>query len=210
MKTNKIVVYFSFRSPYSWLGCYRFSILSADMDIEYQMVPVSPLRKTVDQITPAGNKLKYILRDVKRIAAAYGLEYTRPDPFDCDWTIPHAAFLEADRQGQGLPFIRAMYHQRFCDGMNISSEPVIRSVAETCNLDAEVILGASRDKKNRRKLLEILASLEETGVFGVPVFRFGVNLYWGNDRLEWLFRDVYREIGKPVPDLSADPLARPF
>ena len=52
--------------------------------------------------------------------------------------------------------------------------------------------------------------MQSDGVFGVPYFVYRERAYWGNDRLEWLLRDVAERLGRAVPDLRPDPLARPF
>lgn len=208
MKTLRF--YFSFRSPYAWLGCYRFQSIVADLGVEYELIPLSPPKKTAEKIMPDKKKLVYVTRDVKRIASAYGLEYVRPDPFDCDWFIPHSAFLAADDAGKGLEFAQQMFRLRFCQNRDISSEEVIVSASGLCELDPENILAATSDKNFRRRLLKILSGLDAEGIFGVPLFVYGKEKFWGNDRLEWCIREIYRDAGKFVPDLTTDLLTRPF
>jgi len=203
-------IYFSFRSPYAWLGCYRFQSIVADLGIEYALVPVSPPKKTVEKIMPDPEKLVYVIRDVKRFASAYGLEYGRPDPFDCDWFIPHSAFLAADDAGKGLEFANQMFRMRFCENRDISGEEVIFSASSLCGLDPENILAATTDKNYRRRLLKILSGLDAEHIFGVPTFVYGKEKFWGNDRLEWCIREINRDAGKSVPDLKSDLLARPI
>jgi hypothetical protein len=48
------------------------------------------------------------------------------------------------------------------------------------------------------------------GLFGVPLFVYDEKKYWGNDRIEWLIRDIYRQTGRNISDLKQDPLLRPF
>ena len=44
----------------------------------------------------------------------------------------------------------------------------------------------------------------------IPFFIYGENKYWGNDRIDWLLRDIYRDKGKDIPDLEQDTFLRPF
>ena len=38
----------------------------------------------------------------------------------------------------------------------------------------------------------------------MPFFVYGPHRYWGNDRLEWLLRDIAIDLGKSVPDSKND------
>lgn len=207
---NKLDVYFSLRSPYAWLGCYRLAKAVKEIDIDYQMIPISPPKKMLPKLMPTQDRLQYIINDVRRMASAYGLTYRRPDPFDCDWTVPHVAFLKADEQGKGLEFVINIYDQRFQQGKDISTDEVITETAEICGLSPETLLPSNTDKLYRRKLLETLITLAKADVFGVPSFVFNGEVFWGNDRLEWCLRAIYTEQGKPVPDLAQDVMTRPF
>ena len=52
-----------------------------------------------------------------------------------------------------------------------------------------------------------MAEAQATGIFGVPTFVLDGELFWGNDRLEWLIRRIDQSRGRAVPDLAARPLA---
>jgi len=203
-------IYFSFRSPYAWLACFRFSHIVNELGVNWKLIPVSPPKKIALQTMPPATKLAYVRQDVERMAAAWGLQYTRPRLLDCDWFIPHAAFLHADKLGKGLEFVNALYQRRFCEGNDISQHSELAAAAQACALDADAIIAASGDRNNRRQLLRILASLDEQGIFGVPVFVYDECLFWGNDRLEWCLRAIYEDQGRAVPDLCTDVMARPF
>jgi hypothetical protein len=47
-------------------------------------------------------------------------------------------------------------------------------------------------------------------LFGVPLFVYRDGRYWGNDRLEWVLRDIAGATGLDTPDLSEDVFACPF
>ncbi len=207
---KQLQIYFSFRSPYAWLGCHRLARIIDTLGVEYTLIPISPPRKVTETIISSPVKYDYVVRDVKRMASAYGLSYRIPEPFDCDWFIPHAACLAAIDTGAGLAFVNAMFRLRFCEGQDISSDENIHLASKACGLDAAAIIEQGRNKKQRRRLLEILSGLDDAGIFGVPIFIYGEDKFWGNDRLEWCIREINRDAGKALPDLANDPLTRPF
>ena len=55
-----------------------------------------------------------------------------------------------------------------------------------------------------------MAGVKEEGVFCVPYFVYKDSAYWGNDRLEWLIREINSDSGIDVTDLASDPFKRPF
>lgn len=202
--------YFSFRSPYSWLALHRLGNIIDNLPVHFDLIPVSPPPGMRTSIESDPAKMRYIRQDISRFAEAYGLRVRFPDPFDVRWLIPHSAFLFADDAGKGLEFCNALYRARFSEGRNIAQSDVLQEAAAGCSLDAEALVKAGRDKTFHSRVVDGMAKLAESDVFGVPTFSYNDNQYWGNDRLEWLLREIYRDSGKPVPDLATNLFDRPF
>lgn len=208
--TDNLRYYFSFRSPYSWLSLYRINLIQDDLPVEIKMIPVFPAKDKEDVMLSDQNKVKYVVKDVDRVASAYGLETKWPDPFDTDWLAVHIAYIYAEEQGQGIPFCLALYKARFLKGFDIGEEQILRESATACGLDAEALMEAKNKREYKRKLLQGMANAKEEGVFGVPFFIYKNTSFWGNDRLEWLMREINSDTTKDIPDLSIDPFKRPY
>ena len=206
----KVLCYFSFRSPYSCLAIFRLSRIINQLPVEFEFIHIFPPpgKKLSNELNPA--KLAYIRRDIARIASAYGYPMCFPKPFDINWVVPHAAFLHAKDMGKSVECMNAMYTARFVNGSNLEHQDTLVAVAGKCNIDAEEFIRVSGDQDYHQRVMEELASIPDKMLFGVPTFVYGKNRYWGNDRLEWLLRDIYQDAGIQVPDLKEDPLARPF
>lgn len=206
---DKFEFYFSFRSPYSWLAMYRINLIMDELPVEINMIPVFPAKDKEDVILSNREKVKYITKDIARITTAYGLEINWPDPFDTDWLVAHTAYIYAEEQGKGLPFCLALYQARFMRGKDIGDEYILREVATAIGLDPQALIDALDDRQYKKKLLQGMSRAKHAGVFGVPFFVYKDSSYWGNDRLEWLVREVNRDSGADIPDLSTDPFKRP-
>lgn len=210
MKAKGLRFYFSLRSPYSFLGLHRFKQFLPKLDLDYELIAISPPKQITDKPIAAPAKLKYIVQDIERIFQAYGLQLKMPRPFDCKWIIPHAAFLYADQQGKGLEFAYESYVSRFCQGEDISREETLTQLAESCELDANEILQAISNKKYQKELLLNGRKALDDNVFGVPSFIYNDEIFWGNDRFDWLIRKLHEERGIHVSDLSVDVMQRTF
>jgi 2-hydroxychromene-2-carboxylate isomerase len=206
---DKVQFYFSFRSPYSWLALYRISLIRNELPVEIQLTPVFPPRDKENFMLSDQNKVKYIVKDVNRIATAYGLDMKWPEPFDTDWLAVHIAYIYAAEQGKGIPFCLAVYHARFIEGKDVGDETIMREASLACGLDADTLIDVQSKREYKIKLLKGMASAGDEGVFGVPYFLYGDSAYWGNDRLEWLLREINDTYGLIIPDLSSDPFIRP-
>ena len=207
---DKVQFYFSFRSPYSWLALYRISLIHNELPVEIQLIPVFPSRDKDNVMLSDQKKEKYIVKDVNRIASAYGLDMKWPEPFDTDWLAVHIAYIYAAEQGKGIPLCLAVYHARFVEGKDVGDEMMMREISLACGLDADTLIEAQTKRQYKRTLLQGMASAGEKGVFGVPFFVYKDSIYWGNDRLEWLLREINDSSGTLLPDLSVDPFRRPY
>ena len=207
---DSVQFYFSFRSPYSWLAMYRMNLIRDHLTIDMEMIPVFPAGDKNDLMLSDQNKVKYIATDVDRLASAYGLAIQWPKPFDTDWLAVHIAYIYADDQGKGMAFCLAVYSARFIEGKDVGDKEIMGELSDRCGLDTDALIEAQDKREYKKKLLQGLAQAGKEGVFGVPFFRYKQTSYWGNDRLEWLVREINHDSGIDIPDLSMDPFKRPY
>ena len=201
--------YFSFRSPYSWLAFHRIDRALEGLSVEVRRIPVYPPPQFDNDPAASPVKFLYLLADVGRIAAAYGLPLQWPKATDTNWILPHAAYLYAEDKGMGAAFARAVFAARFSGGEDVGDPATLSRVASACGLDGEATLRAAQDPALGRRLAEGIMAGAREGLFGVPFFVYRDQAFWGNDRLEWLVRAVRRDAGLSVPDLTADRMTSP-
>src|SRR5499426_2328551 len=114
-------VFWSFRSPYSYLATPRLVRLAADYDVAVNVRVVLPIAVRIEGFFERVNPLwpPYLLRDTMRIAQYNGIPYgwPRPDPIVQEFPSRKVAAeqpyiyrlsrlgVEATLRGRGLPFI---------------------------------------------------------------------------------------------------------
>jgi len=208
--SNTVKIYFSFRSPYSWLALYRIYHVQSDLPVDFELIPCFPPPDSGGALNYSESKKQYIGEDIKRFADAYGLELCWPEPFDTDWKRPHSAFVYANEQSAGMDFCLNAYSARFSEGLDIGRDDVIIGLAEVSRIDPDKTVNAADDSKIHRSVMKGMLRGNRDGLFGVPLFVYEGRKYWGNDRVEWLIRDIYQKEGKVLPDLKEDPFQHPF
>lgn len=206
--SDKIKFYFSFRSPYSWLAFYRVSKIVDQLPVEIEYIPCFPRADFASD--PHKNKSLYIAGDIKRFADAYGLQTRWPKPFDTDWIVPHSAYIYAQDNVKDITFALNAYSMRFGEGKDIGDDQVLSNIAGLSGLDPVKTVQAGHDRQFQERVISGMKATIRDRMFGVPFFIYKDQKYWGNDRLEWLLRNIAGETGKALPDLVKDPFSRPF
>src|SRR3569832_972214 len=122
--TPEYDLYWSFRSPYSYMVTPRLVALEAEYDVRCNVRPVYPLAVRTPEFFDSRDPLwaPYLMRDVFREAAFLGLPFRwpRPDPVqqrNGDYRIEqpyihrltHLGGAAAER-GRGLAFLKEVSH----------------------------------------------------------------------------------------------------
>ena len=198
-------VYWSFRSPYSYLATPRLMEMARTYDLDVRIRIVLPIAVRVpgffDQVNPLWPP--YLLRDTMRIAEQLGIPYSwpRPDPIVQDYATRQVAReqpyihrlcrlgVEAEARGKGLPFVAQVsrviwggdvegWHQG--DHLARAAE---RAGVDLAAMDAAITADPARYDaiiaQNQR-------DLEAAGHWGVPTMVFEGEPFFGQDRLDLL------------------------
>ncbi len=203
--TLAIDVFWSFRSPYSYLATPRLVRLAADYDLAVNVRPVLPIAVRIPGFFETVNPLwpPYLLRDTLRLAQYLGLDYgwPRPDPIVQDFATRTVAAeqpyihrltrlgIEAARRGRGLAFIdevsRLIWNGKV-DGWNEGThlaEATARAGLDLAELDPVVARDAAAlDAAIAKNQEDHLAA----GHWGVPTMVFEAEPFFGQDRIDLL------------------------
>jgi 2-hydroxychromene-2-carboxylate isomerase len=203
--TLAIDVFWSFRSPYSYLATPRLVALQAEYELDVHVRPVLPIAVRIPGFFDTVNPLwpPYVLRDTMRLAQFLAIDYgwPRPDPIVQDYATRQVAAeqpyihrltrlgVEAARRGRGLPFIaevsQVIWNGKI-DGWHAGThlaDASARAGLDLGDLDAVV----ARDTP---ALDAIIARNQEdhlaAGHWGVPTMAFQGEPFFGQDRIDLL------------------------
>jgi len=190
-------VYFSLRSPFSWMALRLLEERVPNAREVMEFVPwwdpdattTSALQERdsgVHYTQMSKAKHLYILQDVKRLSAKHDLDLAWPIDVDPWWELPHMAWLKARRLGFDKVFYDALTSARWEAGENICDPEVLHHVATSVGLDGELMVNAAHDPTIREEGTAAMASAYDDDVFGIPYFKLGRHRYWGLDRVDAL------------------------
>lgn len=197
-------LYWSFRSPYSYMVTPRLVALEAEYDVACNVRPVYPLAVRTPEFFETRDPLwaPYFLTDVFREAAYLGLPFRwpRPDPVQQApgvgyrmeqpyiHRLTHLGVAAAER-GRGLAFLREASHTIWSGEVdNWHEGDHLSRAAERAGLDAaELIAAVDADPEHFATVVEANQSDQRAaGHWGVPMMVFGGEPFFGQDRFDQL------------------------
>ena len=197
MADRTVRFYYEFASTYSYLSAMRIEEMAAARQVAIDWKPflLGPIFKDQGYDTSPFNiyreKGRYMWRDIKRLADARGLPFSKPDPFPQNGLMAARLALAGqvhreDREQSWTPqFTRAIYTAEFGEGRNIADPAVLRDVLDSLGLDPAPIFEAAESDAVKLALRNNVNSARAHHIFGAPSFVApDGEMFWGNDRLE--------------------------
>ncbi|MCF8480201.1 MAG: 2-hydroxychromene-2-carboxylate isomerase [Rhodospirillum sp.] len=185
-------VFFNFRSPYCYLGSKTMFPLFERFDVDLLWRPLPGWQGRSDP-ERAKVKLPVARQDMRRFARRLGIP-VNPPPVTTDPTRAAAISLLAEEKGLLKDWVVECMREEWAKGQDIGQDPPLRAVAERIGLDPAEALTAADDPARLARLESHAEEAKASGVFGVPTFIVGEEIFWGQDRLDFLDEHL-RELG---------------
>lgn len=195
-------LFWSFRSPYSYLAIGRYRDLVLSHDLVINLRPVYPLAIRQPDFFERNppNWIRYTLRDMVRVAQFHGIPFgpPNPDPIVQDFRTRKVAAEQpyiyrltrlgqvAARRGAGLAFAHEAGRLIWGGAENWHQGDYLAGAAQRAGLDlADLDAEADRDATDLdAEIAANLIALEMAGHWGVPTLVFDGEPFFGQDRIE--------------------------
>jgi 2-hydroxychromene-2-carboxylate isomerase len=186
--------FYDLSSPYSYLASTQLPGLEARTGSPARLVPITlgGLRKSTGHQMPPPAQLKYMSEDTARWARRYGVRMQIPSAFPTSTVRALRACIAAEAQGQHAKAMHALFAAYWADGNDIADPAVVSRALAEAGLPAEALIAATETQELKDALRRNTEQAFASGVFGVPMFRVGERLFWGNDRLEFIEQELQR------------------
>ena len=182
--------YFDFSSPYSYLAATQVPQLAARTGarVNYKPSPLFAIFKATGNEMPARVPAKgtYMLKDLERWAQHYGIPFRFSSHFPANTLKAMRLVVVGAQQGKAQDVVLSAFFAMWAEDHNLEDPAVLLEVARAAGLDPEAALAAIETPEVKDQVRANSDEAISRGVFGAPAFFVGDELFWGNDRLQFV------------------------
>ncbi len=190
MKTVEFV--FDFGSPNAYLAYQVLPGLAERCGARVLIVPAllggifkaTGNRSPVEAFGPIRGKLAYERLEMQRFVRRHALDRFRMNPhFPVNTLLIMRALVAAQADGVDGRYVPAVARAMWEDGLKMDDPAVVAGVLDAAGLDARHLLERAQDPAVKQRLVELTEAAVARGVFGIPTFFVGDEMFFGKDRL---------------------------
>lgn len=191
---DKIVdYYFTPVSPWTYMGHQRFEAMARRHGAVINYKPVDYGRVfPVSGGLPVGKRppqrQAYRLVELDRWRKHLGIALNlRPRFFPTDSALAARLVIAAPAVERGrLAF--ALMRACWAEERNVGDEPTLAAICGECGLDGKALLAAAQGREAAAEFDRLTQEAIDRQVFGAPTYVYHGELFWGQDRLDFLER----------------------
>ena len=193
--TKTVDYYFTLASPWTYLGHQRFVEIARRQGAEIRVKPVDygvifPQTGGLPLPKRAPARQAYRLMELKRWRARLGIELTlHPKFFPTPTDAAARVVIAADRAGgDALGLAHAILTAIWTQEKDIADLPTLTGIADAAGQDGAALVAASQEPEAQAAFEALTQEALARSVFGAPTYVYEDELFWGQDRLEFLDR----------------------
>jgi 2-hydroxychromene-2-carboxylate isomerase len=191
MKTKTIELIFDFVSPNAYLVWQPLRALAARQGAQVHITPafLGGMHKLTGNAPPfirdaeVKGKNAYANLEMQRFIAKHGLHRYKMNPkfpFNSINLLRMLVSLGSDDQ---IKFIDALIPAIWEDGLDVSDAAAVATVLTKAGFDAESLAAKAQDPAIKQAVIDSTEKAVERGVFGIPTFFIGEEMFFGKERL---------------------------
>lgn len=190
----KTVDYYHFLiSPWSYLAIGRFNSLKqrTGITVNYLPIDVAQTFGNMGGVPPAKrhpSRQRFRMDELKRWSRFLDIPINfTPAFFPADQTMAACMVYAAPGESAGA-LSDAILTAVWRDEKNVADTDILIAIANDCGLDGAQLLTAASDDAIKQKLMDTTKEAHDKDVFGSPTYSVDGELFWGQDRLDFLER----------------------
>ena len=190
MKTFEF--WFDFGSPAAYLAFTQIPRIEAETGAKAIYCPM--LLGGVFQAT--GNhspatipaKGKYIFDDFKRFAKRYDVPFNNNTHFPINTLLlmRGATGLQQQHPEQFSAYCNAVFQAIWVDALNMNDPATVGAVLHKAGFDPQQLMALANDPATKDALKTTTTEAVSRGAFGAPTFFVDGQMFWGQDRLDFV------------------------
>lgn len=190
---NKILeFFFDLGSPTTYLAYTQLPGICAETgsQLVYQPILLGGIFKATGNASPItiAAKGRYLLQDLARYAKRYGvpLKFNPHFPINTLTLMRAVTGIQLRQPERFIDFIDCLFRALWVDGRNLGDPAVVAAVLAEHGFDPAQVLELAQDEAVKDALKHKTEEAIARGVFGAPSLFVGQQLFFGQDRLDFV------------------------
>jgi 2-hydroxychromene-2-carboxylate isomerase len=189
-----IEFYFDFISPFSYLASQRLPALAARFgcDVAPKVINLAQAKLLAGNTGPTSReqplKRRYNQKDKERWARRYGVPIENPKSYGPD-RLNKGVFFAEDHAARE-PYIADVWRRVWGEGGDMAGDAILRDAARARGWNEREFMAYVASREADARYEAATRAAHARGVFGVPTMMIGDEMWWGNDRLDFLEDDL--------------------
>ena len=184
--------WFDFGSSASYLAWTQLPALETATGAKAVLKPM--LLGAVFQATgnqsPANIPAKgnYIFADFERFAERYGVPFKRNPYFPINTLLlmRGAIVLQMKGDARFTDYCKAIFNAIWVESLNMNDPATAAEALRKAGFDAQALVALANEQATKDALKAATQKAVDRGVFGAPTFFVGDQMFWGQDRLDFV------------------------
>lgn len=190
--SKTVEFWFDFGSPTAYLAWTQLPKIAerTGATIEYHPMLLGGVHKATGNSPPGAVAAKgaYMGRDLARFAARYGVTLNFNPNFPINTLALMRGAVAAQEEGDAFfhRYLKTMFEAMWLNPRNLNDPNEIGAVLQEGGFDVEWFLARTGDQTVKDKLKANTEQAVAKGAFGAPTFYVGDDMFFGQDRLDWV------------------------
>ncbi|MBE0615892.1 MAG: 2-hydroxychromene-2-carboxylate isomerase [Burkholderiales bacterium] len=189
--TKTVEFYFDFGSPYSYLAYKALPGIAAAQgaQIVWRPMLLGGVFKATGNHSPIEipAKGKWLSQDLQRWAKRYRAVFRNNPHFPVNTLVLMRGATGLQMRGTDFDkYVEAMFRAMWETPRNLGEPAEIAAVLGEAGFDAAAFLALVNDAQVKDQLKKNTDEAVARGVFGAPTFFVGDEMFWGQDRLDFV------------------------
>ncbi len=192
----KIVDYYVFlASPWAYLGSRRFAEIAKRHGASIRIIPMAaaevfPVSGGLPLAKRAPQRQAYRIVELKRWREFLGVPLNlQPSFFPMNEALAARLVIASREAGQdAVGLAHAMMHAVWAEDRNIADPDVLEQIVIECGLDPAKLFAAAESDAVQAEYARGTQQAIEANVFGAPSYVIDGEIFWGQDRLDFVDR----------------------
>ena len=190
--SKTVEFYFDLGSPATYLAYTQLPKICEQTDSQLIYIPIllGGVFKATGNASPATIPAKgvYMFQDLDRYAKRYGvpLKFNPQFPINTLMLMRAVTGMQLRHPGRFQAFIDCLFHALWVEGRSLDDLATVASVLTQNGFDPNAVLALTADEEVKAALKDNTENAVQRGVFGAPSMFVDNQLFFGQDRLDFV------------------------